>query len=152
LKPGVTAGQAQLQGTTGVNAGKPVLDANAFAPPTLAPGQMGVPPTDASGFSDPYESAYGNSGRNLFRSPFQFRIDQTVGKEFQVTERVHLRFDFDAFNLTNHASFDAPNNNVSFYNYGNPPSINNPPSGSLGIIQHTIGSPRFLQADVHLTF
>ncbi len=31
LKPGVTAHQAQLQGTTGINAGKPVLNANDFA-------------------------------------------------------------------------------------------------------------------------
>ncbi len=152
LKPGITAQQAQLQGTTGVNAGKPVLDVNAFTIPTLAPGQMGVPPCDAAGVCDTFESAYGDSGRNLFRSPFQFRIDQTVGKAFQITERVKLRLDFDLFNLTNHPSFDAPNNNVSFYNFGNPPSVNNPPFGQLGIIQHTIGSPRFLQADLHLTF
>jgi hypothetical protein len=152
LKPGVTSGQAQLQGTTGVNAGKPVLDVNAFTIPTLAPGQMGVPPADSNGVVDTFESAYGNSGRNLFRAPFQFRIDQTIGKQFAITERVRLRFDFDAFNLTNHPSFDAPNNNVSFYNFGNPPTINNPPSGELGMIQHTIGSPRFLQADLHLTF
>ncbi len=60
LKPGVTAQQAQLQGTTGVNAGKPVLNVNSFSPQFLAPGQSGVPPCDASG-CDPYESLYGNS-------------------------------------------------------------------------------------------
>lgn len=152
LKPGVTLGQVQLQGTTGVNAGKPVLNANDFTIPTLAPGQMGVPPCDASGVCDTFESAYGNSGRNLFRGPFQFRVDQTIGKEFRITERVRLRYDFDAFNVFNHPSFDAPNNNVSFYNYGNPPTVNTPPAGSLGIIQYTIGSPRFLQMDLHLTF
>ncbi len=152
LKAGVSSGLAQLQGTMGVNAGRPVLDVNAFTIPTLAPGQSGVPGPDATGAVDTFESGYGNSGRNLFRGPFQFRMDQTLGKDFRVSERVHLRFDFDAFNLTNHPSFDAPNNNVSFYNYGNPPTINNPPYGALGIIQHTIGSPRFLQADVHLTF
>jgi hypothetical protein len=27
-----------------------------------------------------------------------------------------------------------------------------PPSGKLGVIQHTIGSPRFLQMALHLTF
>ena len=106
LKTGVTAMQAQLQGTTGVNAGKPVLDVNAF--------------------------------------------DATVGKEFRVSERVRLRFNFDAFNIFNHPSFDTPNNNVSYYNYG--PLILATPRGSLGEIQHTIGSPRFLQADLHLTF
>ena len=44
LKPGVTVGQAQLQGTTGVNAGKPVLDVNAFAPQFVAPGPTACRP------------------------------------------------------------------------------------------------------------
>jgi len=41
LKPGVTAKQAELQGTTGVNAGQPVLNANDFAPQFVAPGTNG---------------------------------------------------------------------------------------------------------------
>jgi hypothetical protein len=150
LKPGVSATQAQLQGTTGVNAGKPVLDVNAFSPSFLAPGQSGVPPCDSSG-CDLFESLYGYSGRNMFRGPFQVRFDMTLGKTFQIRERYRLRFNFDAFNLFNHPSFDAPNNNVTFFpNFSGPPSF--PPQGSLGIIQHTIGSPRFLQLNLHLTF
>ncbi len=46
LKPGVTPKQAQLQGTTGVNAGKPVLNALDFEPQFVAPGTNGVPPCD----------------------------------------------------------------------------------------------------------
>lgn len=155
LKPGVSSAQAQLQGTTGVNAGRPVLDSNAFFPQFLAPGQNGAPPCDAfaqsTGGCDYYESAFGNGGRNLFRGPFQTRFDVSVGKTFSLSERLKLRFNFDAFNVFNHASFDAPNSNVLFFpNFSPPPSV--PPAGSLGIIQHTIGSPRFLQADLHLTF
>jgi hypothetical protein len=150
LKPGVTAQQAQLQGTIGVNAGKPVLDVNAFAPQFLAPGQSGVPPCDASG-CDLFESLYGSSGRNLFRAPFQVRFDMTVAKEFKLNDRFLLRFNADAFNIFNHPDFDAPNNNVTFFpNFSGPPSF--PPEGSLGIIQHTIGSPRFLQLSLHLRF
>jgi Carboxypeptidase regulatory-like domain/TonB dependent receptor len=150
LKPGVTVGQAQLQGTTGVNAGKPVLDVNAFAPQFLAPGQSGVPPCDSSG-CDVYESLYGTTGRNTFRAPFQVRFDMTLAKEFALNERFRLRFNFDAFNVFNHPDFDAPNNNVTFFpNFSGPPSF--PPQGSLGIIQHTIGSPRFLQLSMHLRF
>jgi len=44
LVPGQTSQSAQLQGTTGVNAGKPVLNANAFGIPLVQPGQSGVPP------------------------------------------------------------------------------------------------------------
>ncbi|MDQ2840694.1 MAG: carboxypeptidase regulatory-like domain-containing protein [Acidobacteriota bacterium] len=154
LASGYTAGTAQLQGTTGVNAGKPVLNVNAFYPQFLQPGQSGVPPCDAfaqsTGGCDTFESGYGGGGRNIFRGPFQVRFDNTLGKEFRLTERVHLRFNFDAFNVFNHPSFDTPNNNVSYYNFG--PPVLNPPRGSLGEIQHTIGSPRFLQADLHLTF
>lgn len=150
LAPGVTVQQAQLQGTTGVNAGKPVLNVNAFAPQFVAPGTNGVPPCDASG-CDLYESLYGNSGRNIFRAPFEVRFDMSLGKEFVMNERVRLRFNFDAFNIFNHPDFDAPNNDVTFFpNFSGPPSF--PPVGSLGIIQHTLGSSRFLQLSMHLKF
>ncbi|MGA8581129.1 MAG: hypothetical protein WB579_20745, partial [Bryobacteraceae bacterium] len=150
LLPGVTNSQAKLQGTIGVNAGQPVLNAADFGPEFLAPGQDGVPACDSSG-CDQYESVYGWTGRNTFRAPFQFRVDTTLAKEFQIRERYRLRFNFDAFNLFNHPDFDAPNNDVDFFPYyEGPPSI--PPTGSLGMIQHTIGSSRFLQLDLHLSF
>jgi Carboxypeptidase regulatory-like domain len=150
LAPGVTPKQAELQGTLGVNAGKPVLNAADFAPQFVAPGTNGVPACDASG-CDSFESLYGTSGRNLFRGPFQVRFDMSVAKEFPFKERFNLRFEFDAFNIFNHPDFDAPNNNVTFFpNFTGPPSI--PPQGSLGVIQHTVGSPRFLQLVLHLAF
>jgi len=151
LAPGKTAKSAQLQGTTGVNAGQPVLDPNAFAPQFLQPGQDGVPPCDSAGICDNYESVYGTSGRNLFRGPFQVRFDASLGKTFTITERVRARFNCDVFNLFNHPSFDTPNNDVTFFpNYGPPPSY--PPVGQLGLIQHTLGSPRFMQLSLHLLF
>lgn len=58
---------------------------------------------------------------------------------------------FDAFNVFNHPDFDAPNNDVDFFP-GYAPPVQIPPAGSLGVIQHTIGSPRFLQLDLHLHF
>jgi hypothetical protein len=150
LLPGVKPGQAKLQGTTGVNAGRPVLNAADFGPQFVAPGTNGVPPCDATG-CDYYQSLYGDSGRNIFRGPFQVRFDMSLAKQFPIKERFKLRFEVDAFNIFNHPDFDAPNNDVNFFpNYEGPPTI--PPQGSLGIIQHTIGSPRFLQLGLHLTF
>jgi hypothetical protein len=150
LKPGVTAKQSQLQGTLGVNAGQPVLNANDFLPQFVAPGTNGVPPCDTSG-CDEFESLYGSTGRNIFRGPFQVRFDMSLAKEFQIKERLKLRLEADAFNIFNHPDFDAPNNNVTFFpNFEGPPSI--PPQGSLGVIQHTVGSPRFLQLGLHLAF
>jgi len=150
LAPGVTARQAELQGTLGVNANNPVLNSADFLPSFVAPGTNGVPACDASG-CDYYESLFSNTGRNLFRAPFQVRFDASLAKEFLFSERYRLRFEFDAFNLFNHPDFDAPNNDVLFFpNYAGPPTI--PPDGSLGYIQHTIGSPRFLQLSLHLMF
>jgi Carboxypeptidase regulatory-like domain/TonB dependent receptor len=150
LAPGVTAKQAELQGTTGVNAGKPVLNSSDFLPQFLAPGTYGVPPCDASGCDD-FESLYGDTGRNIFRGPFQTRFDVSLAKLFPINERFQLRFEADAFNIFNQPDFDTPNNDVLFFPYyEGPPSI--PPSGSLGVIQHTIGSSRFFQLGLHLYF
>jgi hypothetical protein len=145
LKPGVTAKQAQLQGTTGINAGKPVLNSNDFAPQFVAPGTNGVPAGDV------YESLYGANGRNMFRGPFQVRFDTSLVKEFRFADKYRLRLNLNVYNLFNHPDFDAPNNDVSFFPSYEPPPVF-PPSGSLGIIQHTIGSPRFLQLAAHFTF
>jgi hypothetical protein len=165
-----------LQGTLGVNPGNPVLNSAAFGIPLLQPGQNGVPPCDpVSGACDVYETNFGAASRNIFVSPFQSRVDMTVFKNFRINERFRLKFDVQAFNVFNHPSFDTPNNNVEFNPFfGNPPQYSAPfpnatldptqkncaapdayvcpPNGQLGLIQHTIGSPRFLQMAVHLTF
>jgi hypothetical protein len=169
-----------LQGTTGVNAGKPVLNALAFGPPISLPpdtamgaGNSPVPPCDpgspavCDNFENPYNT---NTGRNIFRGPFQSRFDFGVFKNIKLTERFRLKYEAQFFNIFNHPSFDTPNNNVSF-NPGFPflptfpvamscgPStfpgqgaFQCPPGGKLGVIQHTIGSPRFIQMALHLTF
>jgi hypothetical protein len=150
LKPGVTAAQATLQGTTGVNPAKPVLNIADFYPQFVQPGTNGVPPCDSSG-CDIYESNFANTGRNLFRGPFGVRFDMSLGKEFALTERVRLRFNFDAFNVFNHPDFDAPNNFAEFFGGYEPPPLTTP-LGSAGYIQNTIGSSRFLQLSMHLRF
>ena len=152
LLPGVTAEQAAKGANCPTGTAPKLCKLNAldFGPQFVAPGTNGVPAPDATG-SDIYESLFGTTGRNSFRGPFQVRFDTSLSKMFQFKERYLLRFDAAAFNIFNHPDFDAPNNDVSFfpYYYG-PPSI--PPSGSLGVIQHTVGSPRFLQLGLHLAF
>ncbi|HEV3254858.1 MAG TPA: TonB-dependent receptor [Candidatus Acidoferrales bacterium] len=123
----------------------------------LQPGQMGVPPcglsTGGNPVCDMFETNFSSTGRNLFRGPFQTRFDFGVFKNFKLTERFNLKYDAQFFNIFNHPSFDTPNNNVSFNGCFNPqPCFLNPPNGHLGVIQHTIGSPRFIQMALHLTF
>jgi hypothetical protein len=155
LVPGATAKQAATGGTcpagiVGVSPSLCKLNAADFGPQFVAPGTNGVPACDTTG-CDYFESLYGNTGRNSFRGPFQVRFDTSLAKQFVFKERYQLKFEADAFNIFNHPDFDTPNNDVNFFpNFEGPPSI--PPQGSLGVIQHTVGSPRFLQLSLHLAF
>ena len=171
---GSTTTHPLLQGTTGINGAKPVLNPAAFGiPAPLAPSQPGqmndpVPPCDSSSGTlacDYFETPYTSGGRNIFRGPFQNRFDFGLSKNFAITERVGLKYDVVAYNIFNHPSFDIPSNDVSFNpGYQNPPTFPGtacvpatgayqcPPSGNLGTLQHTIGSPRFVQMALHLTF
>jgi hypothetical protein len=126
----------QLQGTTGVNAGKPVLNGGAFGITVNAPGTNGVPPcgpttdepTNLPAACDFSETGYSSAGRNMFRGPFQARFDFSVFKAFKLNERFTLRYDAQFFNIFNHPSFDAPSNNVSLNPcYG--PNVQTSPSG-----------------------
>lgn len=174
-----SAGQAGLLQT---------INACGFGLTVNAPGTNGAPPcgpttdnaspTAACDFS---ETAYANGPRNALRGPLQVRFDTGFFKTFKVTERVTMRFDAQFFNLFNHPSFDAPNNNLTLDPcfgpnaqtspagvaagsacqwLGNIPAVagsggaigNGTAQSGEGIIQNTIGSPRFIQFALHLTF
>jgi hypothetical protein len=158
LSPGVTANQAKLQGTTGINPSLPLVNSADFYVPTIAPGTMGVPActVSASGtqLCDNSETIFGNTARNLFRGPFQKRLDFSIIKTTRLTERFSLRFQADAFNLTNTPSFDVPNNDLSLYSVrSGVPTISSIASQTtFGVIQDTIGSPRFMQMSMFVLF
>ena len=168
LAPGQTVASAQT-GHTGAVPGSPAFNPAAFAPQFLQPGQDGVPPCDSFGVCDFDETAFGTGGRNIFRGPFQKRADLSIFKDTGITERVHVKYSFDIFNVTNTPSFDTPNNNINFaLNFRDPPTFANPsgtpanftggmagptqPGGNLGVIQHTLGSPRLIRMSLHVTF
>jgi hypothetical protein len=157
LSPGVTANQAKLQGTTGINPSLPLVNSADFYVPTVAPGTDGVPPCAVSNGAqvcDNAETIFGNTARNLFRSPFQKRLDLSIIKTTHINERFTLRFQADAFNLTNTPSFDAPNNDLSLYSVksGVPTVKSIASQTTFGVIQNTIGSPRFMQMSLSLIF
>ena len=51
---------------------------------------------------------YGNLGYNALRGPSAFTFDFALHKTFNITERQLLTFRAEAFNLFNHAVFNAP--------------------------------------------
>lgn len=158
LAPGISISQAVNKNNR--TNGQPYVNPNDFSIPLLSPGQDGVPPCQTvTGVQvcDNFETGFGNNGRNIFRSPFQARFDFSVFKNFTLTERFKLKFEADAFNLFNHPSLDAPNTDFELNSCFNPvPCYNQTPdppnSKGFGVINQTIGSPRFLQMQLHLTF
>ena len=89
-------------------------------------------------------------------------IDFGITRDFVFDERYRLHFRGEAFNLFNHPNFDAPNSDFALNSCFNPiPCYNttvfNPAQGLTnssgnGIIAGTVGSPRFLQLQMHLNF
>jgi carboxypeptidase family protein/TonB-dependent receptor-like protein len=146
--------------------GKPALNAACFTLPLLPAGGLGgaVPSTD------PYETAFTSGQRNIFRQAFQKRADASLVKVLSVSDRYNLKYTFDVYNLTNTTSFDIPGNEVSQnagYNAfpasgtavlptgcGTSSAVNNFYScpGGLGVVTHTIGSPRQIQMSLRLDF
>jgi hypothetical protein len=161
----------------GVNPAYTALKPSCFTIPLLQAGAM----SGAIPSTDPYETTFTSRQRNIFRQSFQKRADVSLVKMTNFSERYALKFTFDVYNLTNTTSFDVPGNEVSQNaNYNNFPAYPNsgpdtptqvlptnncsvPTSAStntgfyacpvsLGIVTHTIGSPRQVQMSLGLTF
>jgi Carboxypeptidase regulatory-like domain len=171
LASGISPQQATQGGTdssfkSGPLAGVrvPYVNPNDFSIPFLQPGQDGVPPcgltTAGTTACDTQETGFGNNGRNLFRAPFQTRFDFSVFKNFKLTERFALKFQADAFNIFNHPNFDAPNTDFELNGCFNPfpcytttpLTASSPNPKNFGVISQTVGSNRFLQLSMHLSF
>jgi hypothetical protein len=135
--------------------GAPALKASCFTVPLLPAGGL----NGAIPASDPYETGFTTGQRNIFRQSFQKRADASLIKVTALSQRYTLKYTLDVYNLTNTASFDVPGNEVSqnagydaFPVSGTPPSsFYSAPSG-LGIVTHTIGSPRQIQMSLHFDF
>ena len=148
--------------------GKTALRPECFTLPLLNPGDLGGAIPD----SDPFETAFTTGQRNIFRQAFQKRADASLVKSITLKEKYSLKYTLDVYNLTNTTSFDVPGNEVSQNQYydafpatGTTPlptgcaadgsqtnsSFYNCPGG-LGIVTHTIGSPRQIQMSLRLAF
>jgi len=150
--------------STGVSALKP----QCFTLPLLNPGDLG----GAIPASDPYETAFTTGQRNIFRQSSQKRADISLVKVLSLKERYSFKYTFDVYNLTNTTSLDVPGNEVSQNQYYNAfpasgltplptgcaadgsqtnSSFYNCPGG-MGIVTHTIGSPRQIQMSLRFDF
>jgi len=125
------------------------VNPNVFNVPYITPGQDGVP------LGDSIETGFGTTGRNVFRAPFQTVFNFSVFKNFKINERFNLKYQFDAFNLFNTPNFDTPDTDFELDPCFNPQPCYETTPGTgrgYGVISGTVGSNRFLQMSLHLTF
>lgn len=102
------------------------FNVNAFAPNTTI-----VPATGS-----PYQ-LLGNCGRNIVEGPPNRVFDMTLAKTFTITERTHLEFRSDFFDIFNHPNFNTPNRYFGTATFGQITSAN---------------LPRLIQFGLHLSF
>jgi len=143
-----TGGFENILNVTNVN-NAAYVNPNVFTVPLITPGTDGVP------LGDTLETGFGNTGRNVFRAPFQTVFNFSVFKNFKISERINLKYQFDAFNLFNQPNFDTPDTDFELDPCFNPEPCYETTPGTgrgYGVISGTVGSNRFLQMSLHLTF
>ena len=61
---------------------------------------------------------FGNSGRNVIIGPGIVELDASLQKSFTITERSHLDFRSEFFNLPNHPILGLPGSTIGTPTYG----------------------------------
>jgi hypothetical protein len=88
---------------------------------------FGGAPLTGGTWVQPGCDSFGDVGRNTGRGPKLFNIDLALFKNFNITEKTYVQFQFQAFNVLNHVNLDLPNGCVDCGNGG---SITNIAYGS----------------------
>jgi hypothetical protein len=84
--------------------------------PDVVPGvqpilyNSGLAYVNPAAFTVPRAGTFGNSARNSLAGPALAQLDITLSKKFAITERIHLEFRGEAYNISNHANFANPGN------------------------------------------
>ena len=74
---------------------------------------LGAPFYDPSAFAPVSQVRFGNMGLNALRGPRLFNMNLGLFRKFAIKERVELRFQAEALNLTNTPSLNQPNATAS---------------------------------------
>jgi hypothetical protein len=87
---------------------------------------------NATAFGSPAPGTYGNVGAYSVVGPGYWGWDQSISRQFQLSEEQRIEFRAEAFNVTNSLRRDNPS-----------VSLNN--TNTFGIIRSSVGGPRILQ-------
>jgi hypothetical protein len=82
---------------------------------------------------------FGNLGRNILRGPNQRRVDLSLQKRIDLSDRVKIELKWDVFNVFNFVNFANPNADLT-------------DETDFGQITKTVGAPRVMQFGAKLRF
>jgi len=105
--------------------------------------------------TSPHPGRLGTSGRNQYYGPGLQNWNFSTAKLFPLrTERLHLRFEADFFNLFNHTNFSNPVGSESSVNFGKITStVGSGTATAVGTTAGVVGGgPRIIQGSLRLVF
>jgi hypothetical protein len=114
-----------------------------------------IPPCNVIGKGAPPVGRQGTSGRNQYYGPGLQNWNFSTAKLFPLgTERLHLRFEADFFNLFNHTNFSNPVGSESSVNFGKITStLGSGTATAVGTTAGVVGGgPRIIQGSLRLVF
>jgi hypothetical protein len=138
----------------------PVLGFTYIRPDLIAGQSKWIQNADAGGgqslnpaaFAEPSAGQQGTEGRNDIPGFGLTQFDLSLAKKFALSERLHLQFRADAFNILNHPNFTNPQGLVFFgpSQQRSTKMLNQGLGGLNPLFQE--GGPRSLQLSLRLTF
>ncbi|WP_263371378.1 TonB-dependent receptor [Granulicella cerasi] len=110
---------------------------------------------DYTAFSAPAAGYVGNVGRDTLSGPHYANVDASLLKNTRITERVHVQFRAEFFNVLNHTNLALPNTIV--YTAGPTQGTlasqaTTPQYGSPGVISSTANTSRQIQLGAKILF
>ena len=106
-----------INGNTFTNCLGNNLTGVAFCNPSV-PNLNYTPGNTANGGQYLQGGEYGDSGRNILRSPGIENLDASVFKNFNFTERLNFQFRLESFNTLNHPQYGQPDSGVNDGTFG----------------------------------
>jgi hypothetical protein len=96
----------------------------------------------------------GTSGRNQYYGPGLQNYNFAASKRFLFTEKVHMQFRADFFNLFNHTNFANPTGNQSSGNFGKiTATVASATATAVGTTGGVVGGgPRVIQGSLRIEF
>ena len=99
---------------------------------------------NSSAFVAPSGNNIGNAPRNFARGFGEAQLNLALRREFRSSDRVHVQFRAEAFNLINHPNFGYVDPVLSDATFGQATKMLNQSLGTLAS-QYQQGGPRSLQ-------